>query len=184
MKIAEPGASRLAGIRYSQGESRMAKLGSDKRPAVVRVQTMPKGEENHQTGPFQDPKANGEETTGGEAAKNQADAAQPYAGAGTEGRGVVETCAGRALPILRRTGQLGESGAVPGEDSPSLGPGLTPALTKGESLCHPAGSSFHALVASSQGGASLPGAALCRLPTEVRAVCGNSARTDPCGGGE
>src|ERR1019366_9266462 len=66
----------------------------------------------------------------------------------------------------------------------SLGPGFTPALTKGESLCHPAGSSFHTLVASSQGGASIPGAALCRHPSEVRAVCGNSARTDPCGGCE
>jgi len=29
----------------AKGESRMAKLGSDKRPAVVRVRTMPKGEE-------------------------------------------------------------------------------------------------------------------------------------------
>src|ERR1035437_5479364 len=48
---------------------------------------------------------------------------------------------------------------------------VTPALTKGESLCHPAGSSFHTLVASSQGGASIPGAALCRHPSEVRAVC-------------
>ena len=78
--------------------------------------------------------------------------------------------------------ELGEFGAVSGEDSPLLGPGVTTALTKWESLCHPAGSSFHTLVASSQGGASLPGAALCRYPSKVRAV--NSARTDPCGGCE
>src|ERR1019366_1395738 len=95
-----------------------------------------------------------------------------------------ETCAGRALPILRRTGELGEFGAVPGEDCTLLGLGFTTALTKWASLCHPAGSSFHTLVASSQGAASLPGAALRRYPSKVRAVCGNSARTDPCGGCE
>ena len=45
---------------------------------------------------------------------------------------------------------------------PLLGPGVRPALTNWESLCHPAGSSFQTLATSSQGGASLPGAALCR----------------------
>ncbi|MBZ5621813.1 MAG: reverse transcriptase/maturase family protein [Acidobacteriia bacterium] len=113
-----------------------------------------------------------------------ADAPQPHARASTEGRRVVETCAGRPLPILRRTGEPGEFGVVSGEDSPLLGPVLTTALTKGESLCHPVGSPFHTLVASSQGGASLPGAALCRYPSKVRAVCVNHARTALCGGCE
>ena len=98
--------------------------------------------------------------------------------------GVAETCAGWTLPIFRRAGELGEFGVVSGADCTLLGPGLTPALTKGESLCRPAGSTFHTLAASSQGGASLPGAALRRHSSKVRAVCGNSAPTDPCGGCE
>ena len=92
---------------------------------------------------------------------------------------VAETC---ALPILRRAGELGEFGVVSGADCTLLGLGITTALTKRASLCRPAGSTFHTLAASSQGGAFLPGAALCRHPSKVRAVCGNSARTDPCGG--
>jgi len=95
---------------------------------------------------------------------------------------VVGACAERALPILRRTGELGEFGAVSGEDRPLLGPGVRPALTNWESLCHPTRSSFQTLATSSQGGASLPGATLCRHPSKVRAVCANRARTDPCGG--
>src|ERR1017187_5171591 len=91
---------------------------------------------------------------------------------------------GITLPILRRAGERGEFGVVSGADSPLLGLVVTAALTKGESLCRPAGSTFHTLAASSQGGASLPGAALRRQSSEVRAVCGNSARTDPCGGCE
>src|SRR5712671_258956 len=139
---------------------------------------------NHQTGLFHDPKTNGEEATGGETADHQADAAQSHARAGTDDRGVVGACAERALPILRRTGKLGEFGAVSGEDRPLLGPGSRPALTNWESLCHPTRSAFHSLVTSAQGGASLPGAALCRYPSKVRAVCVNRARTDPCGGCE
>src|ERR1017187_6420329 len=88
---------------------------------------------------------------------------------------------GITLPILRRAGERGEFGVVSGADSPLLGLVVTPALTKGESLCHPAGSTFHTLAASSQGGASLPGAALRRQSSKVRAVCDNSAPTDPCG---
>jgi hypothetical protein len=64
------------------------------------------------------------------------------------------------------------------------GPGVRPALARWESLCPPAGSSFHTLVASSQGGASLPGAASFRYPSKVRPVCVNRACTDPCGGCE
>src|ERR1039458_2433106 len=37
---------------------------------------------------------------------------------------------------------------------------------------------------SGQGGASLPGAALCRYPSKVRAGCLNRACTDSCGGCE
>src|SRR5260370_3343733 len=121
---------------------------------------------------------------GGKSEKNKSDAAKRRARAGTEGRGVGGACAERGLPILRRTGKLGEFGAVSGEDRPLLGPGFRPALTNWESLCHPAGSSFQTLATSSQGGASLPGAALCRYPSKVRAVCVNRARTDPCGGCE
>src|SRR5258707_14213740 len=44
MRISEPRPSRYAGIRYSQRESRMANLGSNKRPGKVRAQTIPKGE--------------------------------------------------------------------------------------------------------------------------------------------
>src|ERR1035441_2427246 len=69
---------------------------------------------------------------------------------------------GITLPILRRTGELGEFGVVSGADCPLLGLGITTALTKRASLCRPAGSTFHTLAASSQGGAFLPGAALCR----------------------
>jgi len=133
---------------------------------------------------FPDPKTDGAEAIRGETADPQADAAQSHARAGTEGRGVVGACAERALPILRRTGELGEFGAVSGEDRPLLGPGFRPALTNWESLCHPTRSSFQTLATSSQGGASLPGAALCRYPSKVRAVCVNRARTDPCGGCE
>src|SRR5437016_3605505 len=77
-----------------------------------------------------------------------------------------------------------EFGAVSGEGRPLLGPGFRPALTNWESLCHPTRSSFQTLATSSQGGASLPGAAFCRYPSKVRAVCVNRARTDPCGGCE
>src|SRR5260370_37976213 len=113
---------------------------------------------------------------GGKSEKNKSDAAKRRARAGTEGRGGVGACAERALPILRRTGELGEFGAVSGEDRPVLGPGFRPALTNWESLCHPTRSSFQTLATSSQVGAVLAVASLCRYPSKVRAVCVNRAR--------
>ena len=100
-----------------------------------------------------------------------------------ESRGMAAKRVSRLVPVLRCPRQLRTSPPVPrGDPGPVAPPAASTQPTRSPHDMGKVLAVQPALAADAEDSASLSERAVCRSTSEVRAVCGSSARTDLCGG--